>query len=356
MEAFQYSGIRQAEHPVAIKTSAPSNIALVKYWGKHGEQLPKNPSVSFTLDHCQTQTEVVFSPADPQNNGFSFVFDGEPKPDFHPKLDSFFNKIKPYCPYLDTHHMAISSRNTFPHSSGIASSASAMAALATALLGLEKHFTPELDDTYFWQKASFLARLGSGSAARSLQGPLMLWGQTPHYQQSSDIIAVPLTENIHSVFQNYRDTILLVDRGQKKVSSTQGHQLMHGHPYAAARFQQAEDNTARLLSILQQGDVDAFIPLVESEALSLHALMMSSHPYFILMHPNTLHVLDRVWDFRQQSKIPLCFTLDAGANVHLLYPDEFADAVQTFIQSDLSSFCQAGQYIDDQVGSGAKIY
>ena len=185
----------------------------------------------------------------------------------------------------------------------------------------------------------------------------MLWGTSKHLSQSSDHIAVPLgTDAIHPIFQDYQDTILLIDRGQKKVSSTQGHQLMHGHPFAEARFIQAQKNTGDLLAILKAGDLDAFIPLVESEALTLHALMMSSQPYFILMHANTLQVLERLWAFRKQTQIPLCFTLDAGANVHLLYPKDQYTAVQAFIQSDLVAFCQDGQYIDDQVGSGAKIH
>lgn len=354
MEIFQYEGTLQTEDSFQVKASAPSNIALVKYWGKYGEQLPKNPSVSFTLDRCQSITEVDFNPA--KNGGFTFLFEGKPKPDFHPKLDTFFSKIKSYCPYIDTHHLTINSRNTFPHSSGIASSASAMAALATAFIAFEKHYSQSWEDSLGQQKASFLARLGSGSAARSIQGPLMLWGQSNHYSSSSNSLAVPLTEEIHPVFRTYRDTILLIDRGQKKVSSTQGHQLMHGHPFAEARFQQAETHTGQLLSILATGDLEAFIRLVESEALTLHALMMSSQPYFILMHAQTLQVLERVWDFRKQTQVPLCFTLDAGANVHLLYPDSFAETVQAFIRSDLASYCQDGQYIDDQVGSGAKIH
>lgn len=356
MEVYQFSGPLHNDRPFRIQTSAPSNIALVKYWGKHGQQLPKNPSISFTLDKCKTQTEVTFTPAVSGGN-FSFAFEGQPKPDFHPKLQTFFDKIRPYCPYLDSHDLAIQSQNSFPHSSGIASSASAMAALALALLGLEKNLNPELSDSYFWEKASFLARLGSGSAARSLQGPLMLWGTSKHLSQSSDHIAIPLgTDAIHPIFQDYQDTILLIDLGQKKVSSTQGHQLMYGHPFAEARFIQAQKNTGDLLAILKAGDLDAFIPLVESEALTLHALMMSSQPYFILMHANTLQVLERLWAFRKQTQIPLCFTLDAGANVHLLYPKDQCTAVQAFIQSDLVAFCQDEQYIDDQVGSGAKIH
>ncbi len=73
------------------------------------------------------------------------------------------------------------------------------------------------------------------------------------------------------------------------------------------------------------------------------------------MQPNTLSVLNAVWSFREETKLPLCFTLDAGANVHLLYPAEHKTAIMAFITTELVRFCQAGQYIEDQVGTGAKM-
>ena len=147
---------------------------------------------------------------------------------------------------------------------------------------------------------------------------------------------------------------LLIDKGQKKVSSTLGHNLMKNHPYAASRFEQARTNVKLLKPILASGDLDAFVSLVESEALTLHALMMASEPYFILMHPNTLQVINKVWAYRKETQSALCFTLDAGANVHLLYPSNVADSVKAFIASDLLQFCQNRQCVHDVVGMGIK--
>jgi len=109
-----------------------------------------------------------------------------------------------------------------------------------------------------------------------------------------------------------------------------------------------------LKEILTEGDLTSFISLVESEALTLHALMMVSQPYFILMHPNTLEVLNKVWAYRQEVKSSLCFTLDAGANIHLLYPKEYKDVILEFINRELAFFCENGQYLKDEVGLGAK--
>lgn len=337
--------------------SSPSNIALVKYWGKYGNQLPQNPSLSFTLSKCVSITSLAFKPkAIPtQKIDFSFEFEGQSQPDFHPKIEAFFQRIAPYCPYLYDHQLSISSSNSFPHSSGIASSASSMSALAMAVLTIEQQALPSFDPDYCLRKGSFLARLGSGSAARSINGPMMAWGKTKSLVGSSQDFAIPIDENIHAVFRNYHDTILIIDKGQKKVSSTLGHQLMEKHPYAHNRFEQAHKHMERLLKILEVGAIEDFMALVELEALTLHALMMASNPYFILMQPQTLAVINAVWDFRKTTSLPLCFTLDAGANVHLLYPDEHKVQIQAFIIETLSLFCQNGQYIEDQVGTGAKM-
>ena len=92
---------------------------------------------------------------------------------------------------------------------------------------------------------------------------------------------------------------------------------------------------------------------MESEALTLHAMMMTSMPYFMLMKPDTLEIIQKIWQYREETKTPVCFTLDAGANVHLLYPSSEKDKVQTFIKDNLAQHCENGQYIHDQVGAGA---
>ena len=335
---------------------APSNIALVKYWGKKGEQLPANPSISFTLTHCYTETSIDYerrsesSIASGDPFSFNFSFDGQPKPSFHPKISTFFERILPYLPFLKDYHFNIASHNSFPHSSGIASSASAMAALSVCLMKIAKELGETYAEEVFWQKASFLARLGSGSACRSVKGSIVVWGEHPAITGSSDEYGITYPLPVHEVFQNYQDTILLIDRGQKQVSSTVGHNLMHGHPFAEARFAQANEHINQLVSSFASGDLDHFMEVVESEALTLHAMMQTSIPYFILMRPNTLEVIQRIWQYRKDTKVPLCFTLDAGANVHLLYPKTSITEAKWFIEEELAQFCEGRLYIHDEVG------
>ena len=338
----------------SVKWASPSNIALVKYWGKKKDQIPENPSISFTLSDCKTITEITFTKKESADFSFDIYFEGEKNEAFKPKIQTFFERIEIYMPFLKDYHFKIETSNTFPHSSGIASSASGMSAIALCLMSIERSLSiVEVTDEVFNQKASFLARLGSGSACRSIEGELVVWGKNESIEASSDLYGVKFEGEVHSNFKNYQDTILLVDKGEKQVSSTVGHQLMYGHPFAKERFSQAHDNLAKLKTILASGDLNEFVKIVESEALTLHAMMMTSMPYFILMKPNTLEIINKIWAYRQKTDSKVCFTLDAGANVHVLYPENEKESILEFIKNELVSYCQNGHYICDQIGLGA---
>ena len=206
----------------------------------------------------------------------------------------------------------------------------------------------------FTRKLPFWPVWGSGSACRSIKGDMVQWGNHKSIAESSNLYGIQYPFEVHSTFKKFHDTILLVHKGQKTVSSTVGHNLMHDHPFATQRFAQAHQNLDKLKTVFQQGDLDGFIKIVESEALTLHAMMMTSLPYFILMKPNTLEIIDRIWAFRQKTAVPVCFTLDAGANVHVLYPESVKETVIQFIQDELVAYCENGQYICDRIGVGAR--
>lgn len=333
-----------------VFAKAPSNIALIKYWGKSHPQLPKNASVSFTLTNSYTETTLKFKPknADVEFE-FEVILDGVTKLDFKPKIQKYFESIVEFMPFLKAFSFEIHTHNSFPHSSGIASSASSFAALSLCLMQIEKTFNSHISDDFYYKKAAFLARLGSGSATRSVYSNLVLWGKHPDFEGSSDLFGIPFPVNVDSIFEHYQDTILLVDKGQKKVSSTVGHNLMNNHPFANQRFEQANTNLTQLANAMRKGNINEFIRIVETEALSLHAMMMTANPNFILMQPNTLAIIHHVWDFRDKTDLPLCFTLDAGANVHLLYPKNISNEVIKFIDETLSTYCENNQYICDGI-------
>jgi diphosphomevalonate decarboxylase len=336
---------------------SPSNIALVKYWGKHGRQLPNNPSVSFTLDTAATRTFIAWE----NYNKFgrvelSFTLEGKENPAFAARIEKFLDSlVDDYFPFLKEVTLQIDSSNSFPHSSGIASSASGMSALALCLCEIEQMISGEtVAQTDFMTKASIISRLGSGSACRSIYPEMGLWGHHPEIAHSSDEYAIGIGAEIHPIFKTFHDDILIVSAKEKSVSSTAGHNLMVGNPYAEARYKQANDRIITLLAALKEGDLQTFGKITEDEALTLHALMMCSDPSYMLMEEGSLAIIKKVKAFRADTNIPVYFTLDAGPNVHLLYPHEHELDVRSFVTSELKPLCHEGKIIYDHVGQGAQ--
>ncbi|MEG0760021.1 diphosphomevalonate decarboxylase [Chryseobacterium sp.] len=334
-------------HNKTVSESCPSNIALIKYWGKYENQIPANPSISFTLNHCKTNTEMEFF----ANEKFSvqIFLSGNEELKFAEKIEKYFRNIEQYLPWILKGKYIIRTENTFPHSSGIASSASGFGAIAKCLMNLEESFSGKISEETSLRKASFLARLGSGSACRSLYNGLVVWGESDEVEGSSNLYAVKYSdEEIHSVFKDFNDWVLLIHEGVKSVSSTVGHGLMNTNPYAERRFQEAKENFVPMKEVLQSGNIEEFIKLVEHEALTLHAMMMLSDPAFILMKTGTLEVINKIWDFRKNTKLPLFFTLDAGANVHLLFPNDGSeDRIKSFVESELITYTQKNGVVKD---------
>ena len=330
-----------------VSASCPSNIALIKYWGKYENQIPANPSISYTLNKCKTNTEVEFLAG--EKFAVQTFLAGKEELKFAEKIEKYFKSIVEYLPWILEGKYIIRTENTFPHSSGIASSASGFGAIAKTLMELDEVFYGKIGTEAKLRKASFLSRLGSGSACRSLYNGLVVWGETPEVQNSSDLFAVQYPNSeVHSSFKNFNDWVLLIHEGEKSVSSTVGHGLMNTNPYAERRFLEAHENFALLKVILKNGDMEGFIKLVEHEALTLHAMMMMSDPAFILMKTGTLAVINKIWEFRRETKLPLFFTLDAGANVHLLFPsNQEQTSIKEFIIKELLQHTQNNGVVKD---------
>jgi len=328
----------------------PSNIALVKYWGKKEGQLPLNPSLSFSLKEARTKTRVVLLPAG--NRRVNFLFEGKPSP-FAGRVERYLELLSREMPWINHYTFRIESQNTFPHSTGIASSASAFGALALCLADLDRQLSGAADDGQpFLQKASKLARVGSGSASRSVYPGFTWWGKSAILAGSSDEHAISIHEQIFPGYYELRDAVLLIDSGRKHVSSSAGHELMNAHPYKSIRIEQANTNAVKLLQLMQTGHYDRFFELVEQEAFSLHALMMSSSPPCLLLKPNSLRVIEKIRHFREQSGLPVGLTIDAGPNIHFLYFKKNQEEIHRFIESELLSLLENGAWLDDGIGDG----
>jgi diphosphomevalonate decarboxylase len=332
-----------------IKAKYPSNIALVKYWGKHGNQLPCNASLSLTLSNAYTETQLTLSEKSAKEIEFDYFFEGQTNDKFSQRVLNYLKNQPEFSDLLKNFALRVDSQNSFPHSAGIASSASAFASIAAIFLKASGNFTND----NFNQQVSRLARLGSGSACRSIYGSYASWGKLGEINGTSDEYATPVLE-IHDNFKNMHDAILIVEDEPKKVSSSVGHGLMNGHPFAEARFQQANEHCLEMFSTLKSGDFDKFIQIVEREALTLHAMMMTSLDYYLLVKPNTVKIIEQLMQFRKDTKFPICFTLDAGPNIHLLYPSTMKREAQLLID-DFIANNTVKSVIYDQHGSGGMI-
>jgi diphosphomevalonate decarboxylase len=339
--------------PVTVSWQSPSNIAFVKYWGKTVRQLPVNPSLSMTLSKAYTQSKLTALPR--ENKGeveLDFWFDGIQNPAFDERISKFLQSVTDIFPWLGQVKLKLETHNTFPHSAGIASSASAFSALAFCLCSLDTELNGiMLDEGEFRLKASYVARLGSGSACRSVFPGLTVWGRTFALPESSNLFAVPVAE-VHPDFTSLRDTILIINNKEKAVSSSEGHNRMTGHPFADARIKQASKNTLDLLEAIKTGNKKVFIRIIENEALTLHALMMTSDEGFMLMHPETVRIISRIRELRKETGLDICFTLDAGPNIHLIYFEDQIEQVNKLIIEDLLKNNKQNIRIDDFYGKG----
>lgn len=333
-----------------VSWQSPSNIALVKYWGKIPVQVPANPSISFTLKKSLTTMEVQAVKKTAGEISLDFYFEEKLNEKFKAKIEKFLKGQITRFPWLKEYHLEMKSSNTFPHSSGIASSASSMSALALCLLSLDEKIKGEtFDHEDFFKEASDLSRQASGSAGRSVYPYLATWGEIDTLIGSSNLFASPVNKKeIHSMFHDYCDSIIIVDAQEKSVSSRAGHALMDSHPFKEERFKRARRNLGQLMVAMKDGDMDKFIEIVEEEALMLHALMMTSTPSYILLRPMSLHLIEKIREFRSATKTPVCFTIDAGPNIHLLYPAKDREVVTAWLNSEFKDL----RIIHDEVGEG----
>jgi len=273
---------------------------------------------------------------------------------FESRVSSYINDLAIHLPYLKEYNLFIESINSFPHSAGIASSASAMGALSLCLCEMEEILSGKtILDNSFYTRASNIARLGSGSACRSVYPGFVVWGSNPVQQDSKNEYSMPVSFPIHDSFLSIRDAILIVDSKKKSVSSSEGHKLMEKHAFREQRIQQAQNNLFKIQTALKTGDWFSFFEIIENEALTLHGLMFNSEPSFILIKPETLEIINRIRYLRKK-KLPIGFTLDAGPNIHLLYPKSIYKEVKKIITKKFSAFCEQKRWIDDCIGTGPK--
>ncbi|HEX9618377.1 MAG TPA: diphosphomevalonate decarboxylase [Anaerolineales bacterium] len=287
------------------------NIAFIKYWGNRDQyfRLPTNGSISMNLAGLHTRTRVTFD-ADLEADELSL--DGQPVSGAGlQRVSGFLDLVRQMAGLIL--RACVDSRNSFPTGAGIASSASAFAALslaASAAAGLD---LSEAD-------LSRLARRGSGSACRSVPGGFVEW-QAGESDETSYAFSIAPPD-----FWELADCIAVVSRAHKPTGSTEGHALAASSPLQASRLADAPRRLEWCRRAILERDFTAFAEVVELDSNLMHAVMMTSTPPLLYWQPATLAVMRSVQDLRK-SGLPVCYTIDAGPNVHVICPSGVAPRV-----------------------------
>lgn len=281
---------------------ASSNIALIKYWGNrdHALRLPSNSSLSMNLDALVTTTTVEFDAA---LTGDEVSIDGkEALGRAAERVSEHLDRVRALAG-LGLRARVISS-NTFPAGAGLASSASAFAALTlAACVAAGLNLTES--------ELSRLARRASGSACRSVPCGFVAWEACDEDECSFGRSIAPAGH------WDLRDVIAIIETAHKAVGSSEGHVLAASSPLHAARVAAVPGLMARCRAAVLARDFAALAPVIEQDALAMHAVMMTSTPSLLYWTPLTLAVMQAVRAWRTNG-LPVAFTVDAGPNVHCL--------------------------------------
>jgi len=277
---------------------------------------------------------------------------GDTQHSFLPKMQHLLLWMVQEIPELGKLTLRADTTNSFPHSTWIASSASGLSAYTFCVLGIaQRIMNTDLAYSELQRMASYVSRIGSGSACRSVYGGYTVWGKTSMIQGSTDEYAVPITEHIHPDLLSLHDAIMIVSTNPKQLSSSQGHLTMDKHPFLNDRISLANQNLTEMLLYLKCNDFERLASVAENEAFTLHSLIMSANPGIILMQPGTIEIIKHIREARKNG-LPVFFTLDAGANVHVMYPANSATKVEKFIKDILQPYCENGRVIFDRCGTG----
>jgi diphosphomevalonate decarboxylase len=313
---------------------ANPNIAFIKYWGKIDDalNLPANPSVSMNLAALTTVTTVEFQPGLRVD---TVTIDGKPA------VGEPFERVVAHLERVrllagTAAKACVRSQSDFPVGTGLASSSSAFAALslaATRAAGLD------LDE----RELSRLARLGSGSACRSVPSGFSLW----EGDSDENSFAEQVAGRGH---WDLVDVVAIVAYQHKAVGSQQGHGLASTSPLREARLAAVPGWLEAVLQGIRDRDIATLGPSAEADALAMHGVMMTSEPSLLYWMPATVSVLQSVRSWRQEG-MKVYFTLDAGPNVHCLC--ESADAAE--VQQRLRNLAGVEDVLISGVGAGVRL-
>jgi len=314
---------------------AHPNIAFIKYWGNKDEflRIPLNSSLSMNLDNLFTRTQVEF---DPRIHSDSLIINREQcyGPSFD-RLSKFLDILREKS--KKEIYAKVISENNFPTAAGIASSASAFAALTLAAVNA-------LGLNLSEKELSQLARRGSGSASRSIPEGFVEWQAGNNDQDSFSFSIAPPSH------WDLVDCITIVQSIPKKVSSTEGHRLANTSILQEIRVKDSNRRLEICKKAIINKDFEKFAQIIELDSNLMHAVMMTSQPPLFYWEPISLEIMRAVTDWRSQG-IPVCYTIDAGPNIHVICTSGLAEKIKL----DLLKIDGVIDVLLSGVGSGAQL-
>ncbi len=297
---------------------APSNIAFIKYWGRKDEKLrlPENGSISMNLSNLLTTTTVEFNPDFKEDQ---IIINGKKEENERSRAIKHLDRIRKIAAI--NYKAKVVTKNNFPTGTGLSSSASGFAALtlaASAAAGLK---LSEKD-------LSILARQGSGSACRSIPDGLVEWLDGDTSDTSYGVSLYP-----HD-YWDIVDIVAIVSKNKKEVSTTEGQKLAKSSPFFPVRLANIKAKIKLIKKYLKEKNFKIFGELIETEALELHAIYLTSYPPLIYLLPATLQVMREVKHWRAEG-ISVYFTLNTGQDIHLICQKKDVEKIIKKVQ-DLS--------------------
>ncbi len=316
-----------------MKTRASPNIALIKYWGKLPSQtdldrnLATNASISLTLSQAQSLVDLIRL-EDPSQ--FDLWINQKPASESdQDKVKRHWKRVHEHLGLKQSSGLRLRSANNFPAGTGMASSASSYAALTLAMV---RELSPE--HSLPMSDLSSLARRGSGSACRSLEGPWVKWEGRHAHKLDSD--------------WKLRDTILILSSDHKKVPSSQGHLAATSSPFFKHRLSRLEERLSKVEKAIEKKSLSDLIPLVEEEAEELHKIVESSRPAITYKSDATRLILEEI---RKIGSRDFAYTLDAGPNIHILSEGDCREPIEKV----LKKVGIVAEVWEDFAGLGAQV-
>ena len=311
-----------------VTVQSPANIALIKYWGQTKQNIfiPRNNNISMTLSGCQTITTIERSPEFKEDtielyNGIGY---SPLSKETHKGKKAYeqIERIRKMSGAKDNVH--IRSKNTFPSDAGIASSASGFSALTGALL-LAFDQKEKFDDKTEFSKEVRLC--GSGSAARSVHGGFVELRTGSSHDES---YAMQIADE---KYWDLVDIVAVVNADKKKISSSEGHAAVDSSPYYKTRLEEMQPRIETTRRAILNKDISKLGPATEEDAISLHIVMMTSKPPSYYWEPGTIAVMRSIMELRETDALQAYFTIDAGANVHVICEKKDAKKVEKLLKT-----------------------